>query len=400
MTGWEMGAVDHESRLLHKGCGSQLEKEAFPGSLRHSFQKKGKAMSTRDYSARSPVRPILSVTALCFGFLVGCAGIQPDSPAGAGRFEIAFIGDQQYNRASEAQYPHIMAELNRSDLAFIVHVGDFKGASSRCDDALFRQRRAGFDASTHPLVYTPGDNDWTDCHAPRAGGYDTEERLSKLRDVFFDDNQSLGQRKLTLERQSDTPQYSKFRENARWTFGNVLFVTLHMVGSNNNLGRVPKADAEYRDRNAANLAWLRESFAVAKRGGAKAVAIFMQANPRFEFRLPSGRVNLLGIRPSPKKPSGFTDFIFALEDEVLAFKKPVVLLHGDSHYFRIDKPLFRTGEDGPANFGHQIENFTRVETFGFPETHWVRVIVDPSDPHVFTFKEQIVDKNRYVGALD
>jgi hypothetical protein len=87
--------------------------------------------------------------------------------------------------------------------------------------------------------------------------------------------------------------------------------------------------------------------------------------------------------------------VSALEAEVLAFRKPVVLLHGDTHYFRVDKPLFRTNEAGPGNFGRQIENFTRVETFGFPEAHWVRVIVDLNDPHVFTFKEQIVDTNRF-----
>ena len=86
----------------------------------------------------------------------------------------------------------------------------------------------------------------------------------------------------------------------------------------------------------------------------------------------------------------------SLEAEVLAFGKPVVLLHGDTHFFRVDKPLFRSTEAGPKNLGRQIENFTRVETFGFPEAHWVSVLVDLDDPHVFTFKEQIVDKNRFV----
>ncbi len=40
-----------------------------------------------------------------------------------------------------------------------------------------------------------------------------------------------------------------------------------------------------------------------------------------------------------------------------------------------------------------IENFTRVETFGNPESHWVRVIVDSKDPNVFTYKDEIVKKN-------
>jgi hypothetical protein len=95
------------------------------------------------------------------------------------------------------------------------------------------------------------------------------------------------------------------------------------------------------------------------------------------------------------QPSGHADFMSALEAHVVAYRKPVVLFHGDTHYFRVDKPLFRSNEAGPKNFGRQIENFTRVETFGAPETHWVRVIVDPNDPQVFTFKEQIVEENRF-----
>ena len=85
--------------------------------------------------------------------------------------------------------------------------------------------------------------------------------------------------------------------------------------------------------------------------------------------------------------TGFDEFLLALEAETLAFNGPVVLLHGDSHIFRIDKPLLN------SRTGRMIENFTRVETFGTPDVHWVRVIVDTNDPNVFTFKPEIVKKN-------
>ena len=357
-------------------------------------------MNTRRYSARlARALRKTSFSALCIVVLVGCAGVQPGGEPGGGKFEIGLIGDQQYNPESDAKFPHIMDEVNRSNLAFVVHVGDFKGgAAPPCDDGLFKQRKEQFDASRHPFIFTPGDNDWTDCHQSKAAPYDPMERLVKLREIFFPGNQSLGQRKLTVKRQSDSPQFSKFRENVRWTYGNILFIALHVVGSNNNLGRVPEADAEYRERNAANLVWVKEAFDVARRERSRAVVIFMQANPRFEYSVPSRRVGLLGVGPPPKRASGFTDLISALEPEVLSFGKPVVLMHGDTHYFRVDKPLFRTGEAGPGKFGRQIENFSRVETFGFPEAHWVRVIVDLNDPHLLTFKEQIVDKNRFTKS--
>ena len=337
-----------------------------------------------------------NLSLICLTSIVGCAAPHTTGDAARGQFEFGVLGDQQYSPESVAHFPNIMAGLNGSNLAFVVHVGDFKGGMAPpCSDRLFMTRREEFNASRHPFIYTPGDNDWTDCHATKAGGYDPVERLAKLRSIFFDTNESLGQRKLRVERQSGSAQYSKFRENARWRYGDVRFVTLHMPGENNNLGRTPAADVEYRERNVANLAWLKDSFDVAKKEGSRAVAIFTQANPLFEHRLPPTRLRLLGVAAPPAKPSGYTDFLSALESEVLVFGKPVVLVHGDTHFFRVDKPLFRSKEAGPANFGRQIENFTRMEVFGFPESHWVRVVVDVNDPHVFTFKEQVVDKNRF-----
>ncbi len=275
------------------------------------------------------------LSALCFLlFLSGCAAIQPKGEIQTDRFEFGLIGDQQYNAESEAKFLNLMSDLNRADLAFVVHVGDFTGGAGPCTDETFSSRKQQFEASRHPFIYTPGDNDWTDCHQPKAGSFDPVERLVKLREVFFQGDRSLGQRKLTLTRQSDDPKYAKFRENVRWTYGGVLFVTLHTVGSNNNLGRTPEADAEYRERNAANLAWLRQAFDLAKSDGSRAVILLTQANPLFENRIPSFRLNrLLEITATGKQPSGYSDFLAALEAETVAFGKPVVLVHGDSSPF-------------------------------------------------------------------
>jgi hypothetical protein len=108
------------------------------------------------------------------------------------------------------------------------------------------------------------------------------ERLAKVREVFFPSDQSLGQCTITLTQQHNDPKYSEYRENARWTHGNLLFVTVHMVGSNKNLGRTREMDFEYAERNAANLAWMKEAFNLAKRNGNKRLVILTQANPAFE----------------------------------------------------------------------------------------------------------------------
>jgi len=312
------------------------------------------------------------------------------------RFEIGLIGDLPYSGEDEAKFPNLMQAMNEANLAFVVHVGDIendprgykatKSGMQPCTDEAFAQRKALFHTSKHPFILTPGDNEWTDCRYAEPI-LDPIERLAKLREVFFQGDQSLGQRTLPLTRQSTTPQYVTFRENVRWTYGEVLFVTLHIVGSNNNLGYTPESDAEYAERNAANLVWLKQAFELAKRNAQKGIMILMQANPYFEDHWGERRQQGLHIAPPNPKPTGYSDFLKTLEAEVLAFDKPVVLVQGDTHYFRIDQPLFSTTKQ------RMIEHFTRVEVFGSPNVHWVRGIVDLNDPQVFTFKPEIVQKN-------
>ncbi len=131
---------------------------------------------------------------------------------------------------------------------------------------------------------------------------------------------------------------------------------------------------DYTERNAANLAWMRESFALATQGGSRGLMLFIQGNP-FPFS------------PNDSNLDGFEEFLVALEEETLTFGKPVVLAHADGHYFRVDKSPPRPDPNG--NRRRRLINFTRVENFGSPDVHWVRGIVDPSDPQLFSFKPEV-----------
>ena len=55
--------------------------------------------------------------------------------------------------------------------------------------------------------------------------------------MFYPDGRSLGQRTIPVESQSKDLQFNKYRENSRWAIDGVTFATLHIVGSNDNLGR-------------------------------------------------------------------------------------------------------------------------------------------------------------------
>ena len=299
--------------------------------------------------------------------LAGCATADEKR---AGAWSFAIIGDTPYNTTEEADLEFSIDEINRDEIAFVVHIGDIKSGSSRCSDELFEDRKARFNRIRHALVLLPGDNDWTDCHRPRAGGYDPVERLAALRRIFHSGDTSLGQRPMPIERQSREPRHSAYRENVRWVAGNIVFVAINVPGSNNNLGRTPAMDAEHRERMKANFAWLDEAFRIAAQKKLAAVVILTQANPGLDFL---GRLRI-------GNPDGYTELRASLAAHALAFGGQVLFVHGDTHTYRVDRPF-----NHPVT-GTTIWNLTRLETFGSPYTNWVRVTVEPSDPQLFSFR--------------
>jgi hypothetical protein len=296
--------------------------------------------------------------------LFAFAGSLAAQPVSFGLF-----GDTPYSSYEREQLPHMLAEMGRESLAFVVHDGDIKSGSSVCSDEVFKDILGVFQASAVPLVYVPGDNEWTDCHRTNNGSFDPLERLGKLRELFFAGDSSLGQRTIPLERQSRDPAFARYRENVRWQAGGALFVALNLPGSDNNYrgtgrsGPVP----EFIERSAANRAWLAQSFTLAREKKLAGVLIVIQADPGFD-----------AVNAGHAK-SGYRDFIEQLRQETLAFAGQVVLVHGDSHIQQINQPLL------DAAGREVVKNFTRVETYGYPFMGWTKGTVDASDPRVFKF---------------
>jgi hypothetical protein len=169
--------------------------------------------------------------------------------------------------------------------------------------------------------------------------------LAALRSRFFSTGRSLGQTTIPLTRQS-----APYVENARWTKSNVVFATLNVPGPS---GKSPSA-AETSARHAANVAWLNAAFDAAEAARSAAVMIIWQDDP-FDGSSDSSLVSTLKSRTT-------------------AFAKPVVLVHGDTHSFKLDHPW------------STLPNFTRLETYGTSGTNkWVRATVDPASAKVFSF---------------
>jgi hypothetical protein len=312
----------------------------------------------------STPRPLLAVALTVFALV---SGVFAAAPA-AERFTFAAIGCVPYARydADGSAYTRLIAEINHLAPAFTVHLGDTMSSSENATDELFKKRLAEFGTFNGPLIYTPGDNEWSDTHTAQAGGHDPLERLAKIRELFFAEEKSLGKAPIPLVTQRRDEAHKKFVENARWTRGGVVFATVHAVGStNNNQPNVSGAVAEYQERDAANAAWIRATFAEARAANAPGVALLFQADP---FAADAGQAGY---------KSGFEVFLKTIEKEARAYAKPVLLVHADEHRYRLDVGMrFAQGAE-------PVSNVTRLEVFGEMNVHGGIIAVDPASAQVF-----------------
>lgn len=317
-------------------------------------------------------------------------GDSHDHRHGARAYSIGLWGDLPYSAEQQTTgVPNVIADMNSQRLAFIAHDGDLKNGSSLCTDDVYTRAISYFNSSRAPAMYTPGDNEWTDCDRPSDGSYNSLERLQHIRDTLFTTPYSFGQHKLRLQ-----VQRAPYVENRRWEVGGVTYATLHVIGSDNDCEGDPVQPHpdECRAREAATIQWMRETFAQAGLDHSAAVMFVMQANPGWDDNDPN-RAPVRDPKTLAPLTDGFAKTLQALREETIAFRRPVAMVHGDSHYMRIDKPF----QDAQ---GRRLENFTRVETFGDHQENgnndaqWLKVDVDPRSREVFSFQPQTVPANR------
>ena len=308
------------------------------------------------------------------------AGQQKD-----GHFGFAVIGDVPYGAAQIAAFPSMVDRINAEPgLSLAVHVGDIKNGSSPCTDTYNAMIRAQFERFVAPLLYTPGDNEWTDCHRAAAGGYDPLERLAAVRETFFaQPGRTLGAAPITVGSQAARG----LPENVSLRRQGLSMATLHVVGSNNDLApwtglglTSPTAEqvAEERARMDATTDLVRETFARARLRNDRAVVLFQQADmfdPTFA--------------PTPAGTSSFNRLVQVLVDEASTFDGDVYLFDGDSHHYNVDQPL-ATGSRwlGYYDVKGTADNLTRVTVDGEEQnTDFLKVTVNrPGAGHVLSWE--------------
>ncbi|MDE0332857.1 MAG: hypothetical protein OXL41_13425 [Nitrospinae bacterium] len=285
-------------------------------------------------------------------------------------FTFVALGDMPYGKPAKVYAPFktLIGQVNALNPAFTIHIGDTKSGSTPCSDEMLLEQLAFMNSFDAPLVYTPGDNEWTDCHRRKAGRFDPIERLSFLRKHYFSHGpRSLGKVPMKIERQSDLmKEYAKYPENSRFVKEGVHFVAAHVVGSNNNFEvRVRRAIKEFFARDAANVAWLKTGFDRAIAVKARALVLAIHADmfkPGF-FR---------AKKEAFSGASGFKRFGDTLIKKAAAFKKPILLIYGDSHKYKTTRP-----------FQKKAPNVVALQVFGAKQMHAVKVTVDTNKPAVF-----------------
>ena len=279
-------------------------------------------------------------------------------------YAVGLWGDLPYNDVqAQTGVPNLIADMNNSDISFSIHDGDLKAGSgtagsatpTTCSDALYQQSLNYLNSLEAPAFFTPGDNDWTDCDRPANGSFNSLERLQHERQVMFSTNRSFGEHTMKAEVQS-TPSCvgttnttagstagpyfpTPCVENRRWTFHKVTFATVNVQGTCNNLcssgGGAPDAGGdptEYNARNAADIAWLQQTFDEAKAKHSAGLMIVWQADPGWDLtdatRAPLR--NPTTLAETDGQPDGYQAILSKLRDLTIDFRKPVVLVHGDS----------------------------------------------------------------------
>lgn len=322
---------------------------------------------------RSLIRSTLAVAVASFMFVNAIPAAAADTEEGA--YSFAVLGDTPNNPTFTEMFPQQIQQMNRdSSLEFVAHVGDIKNGAQRCNWGYFSSIRDRFDQFSAPVVFTPGDNDWADCHRDTNGGYNPMERLTVLRNVFFDHkNRTLGQDKRYIPTQVD----AGYPENSSFHHRGVSFAVINVTGSGNGLA--PWYDwgyktanarqlAELEARTANNIKVLRESFDRAERENHPAVIILTHAD-MFGPNHPN---------PTSTTHKGYRSTVAEIAKLSRDFTKPVYLINGDSHEYNADYPLAESSRWLGVYDQEPVENLRRITVDGDNKANnYLKITVNP-----------------------
>jgi hypothetical protein len=355
-------------------------------------------------------RMTMAATLAAGVLLAGTAGAGDDIEGKKDASTVAVYGDAPYGTTPTdtdqlQRTPAFIDTINADQkVELVLHVGDIHSGKQFCTENYDRAVFALWTAFTKPLVYTPGDNEWTDCNKAGEGGGtynkvtgqidyvldgegqpvdyakgDPSANLELIRSIFFArPGRALGggdrfvlSQALAYDRRFPTD--ARFVENVIFVQSRVLFVTINLPGGSNNDSDVwygaPTASAaqlaEVDQRTGADLRWLDTAFALARMLGVRGVVIQAQAD-------------MWDPEKGAAHQAGYEPFVKSVADHTVAFRNPVLMLNGDSHVFASDNPFSPSSPNNFIHPGYTVPNFHRIVVHGSTlPLEYLRLTIDP-----------------------
>jgi hypothetical protein len=297
---------------------------------------------------------------LALVMLAGAAIVFAMPAAAQDAFQFAFVSSAFGGPLSDDNALRTtIAQTDEDNLAFVV-VNGIKSSSESCGDHIYERRKALLENAKNGVIFSLTAADWSACryHNGRTAAV---ERLSRLRELFFPDDFSLGSSKLPIVRQSANIKFRDYSENVRWEIGNVMFATVNLPRDNNHYLNAGGRNGEFEDRLIADRDWLQRIVTLAKRGKSPGIVLFCDADP---------------IAPPPNQTArrdGFVEIRRLLENLAAKFPGKILVVHTDTATAGAAQPAIRwhrnLGDLGVAN-------------------GWIKMTVSPSQAELFTVGEK------------
>jgi hypothetical protein len=308
---------------------------------------------------------VAAVSAVSLPLATSASGAAGGGNLQGPQWTVAVYGDSPYGNDNVTprdtwqldHTPQFVDQINADpDVSLVTHVGDIHSGQGHCSLEFDQAVAADWTAFANPLVYTPGDNEWADCHKTGEGKQDPMTNLGYVRDTFFPvAGATLGSGHLDVTSQANAfdpahPEDAQFVENVMFEKKGVMFVTLNIPGGSNNdadpwfgaaetAAQTAARNLERQQRTDAELRWLDRAFSVATQAGDKSLVIIEQAD-------------MWDTADAGAHETNYNPFIQSIADHTEAFDHPVLMLMGDSHLYRSDNPLRDDSscvvESGPA----------------------------------------------------
>jgi hypothetical protein len=347
------------------------------------------------------MRKFLALGAAMVALVVVAVSAAADNP---NTLTLAVYGDAPYGTANAdtaefAATPAFVTSINNdASVQEIVHVGDTHSGSQKCAVAYDQSVFNLWTAYRDPLIYTPGDNEWSDCTKPKelpGSDFATDPQmpltqLGEIRSIFFaHPGQTLGQNPMQVTSQANAfdpahPADAQFVENVMWEQSKTMFVTLNLPGGSNNdidpwfsaSTPNPAQPLEMAARTAADVRWLNAAFAKAEADNAHSVVII-------------GQADMWDTSDAPAHQTNYEPIIETMASNTTTYGKPVLYFNGDSHVYRSDNPLQQgstcytesascTKDAWGQHPYYDVPNFHRIVVHGstFP-LEWLKLTIDP-----------------------